>query len=914
MSGQNSLPAIEEKNPLTLLEVANHSSERIAVQHSAFIAACAYVMIIVFSTTDLDLLIGKGVRLPFVDVEVPIVGFYVFAPFILVLVHFNLLLQLQLLSRKLFAFDAAAQDDERFAGLHDRLHIFPFTYFLIGRPSNLVRPFLSVMVSITLVLLPLFVLFTLQLQFLAYQNEIVTWFQRIAIWLDIALINIFWPTILNPKDNWKAYWKKLLAGHAAYKRIWIPLLLFFTGFSALLFAADRNQFLIGYSSIFLLIWLDIARINIFWPNTLNPEDDWKAYWKKLLAGYVAHKRMWIPLLLFFTYFSFWSHAGNHFIISYLSIFLLVLIILSIIWWKSIFSFVLFIKILSISILFQLLLFIKAYFHSILSFIGRRPELFSLFVFGILLILPLVFLFLFQKKLKNQISQGSSALLLTLTTLLLPLAFMVDGEYAEVRYLQKKIQHFLRPFEPMDTEVRYYLNQNLKVRDRYFSLKGTFLSSLLEKKSRLDLKEQSLFKHQVKPETIALIRSDKWEEALTQLIPINLQKRHLRHANFVEAMLLGADLRGAQLQGADLQGAQLLGADLQGAQLQGANLAKAHLQGANLAKAQLQHPNLRFAKLQRANLQGAQLQGANLVGTQFQSANLSLVNFQGASLWKANFQGANLSKGKLKGVVFPYAQLKGADLSEAQLQGAELRGAQLQGAILCNAELWGTCLQGAQLQGANLVGAQLQGADLRGAQLQGADLRGAQLQGADLRDAQLQGADLSGANLCATDFHNASTTLIEAKNIVLEPLSQQEFEFVHHSYDEFMRSQDYIKKLEKADAGAPALESILAEKGTPLRYKKRFSPDNPSDLNAFKKQLHPYLLSLACESPDIARGIMFQIPHIDGVFLWGWEKSWVKSSSSRKGIAAELRKHLDDKNCKGLQGLTTEEREKLRNLK
>ncbi len=119
-----------------LLADANNASQHLAVLHIAFMAVCAYVLVIVFGTTDLDLLIGKGIRLPVVDVEVPIVGFYAFAPYLVVLVHLNLLLQLQLLSRKLFAFDAAAPENESLGGLRDRLHIFPYTYYLSGRPSE----------------------------------------------------------------------------------------------------------------------------------------------------------------------------------------------------------------------------------------------------------------------------------------------------------------------------------------------------------------------------------------------------------------------------------------------------------------------------------------------------------------------------------------------------------------------------------------------------------------------------------------------------------------------------------------------------------------------------------------------------------------------------------------------------------
>ena len=168
-----------------LLDAANSASQTVAVLHVAFMAVCAYVLVIVFGTTDLDLLMGgNNVKLPVIDVAVPVVGFYAFAPYLVVLMHLNLLLQLQLLSRKLFAFDAATPAKEGVGGLRDRLHIFPYTYYLVGRPGAIVGGLLGLVVSVTLVALPLATLLALQLKFLAYQAESITWAQRVAVFLD----------------------------------------------------------------------------------------------------------------------------------------------------------------------------------------------------------------------------------------------------------------------------------------------------------------------------------------------------------------------------------------------------------------------------------------------------------------------------------------------------------------------------------------------------------------------------------------------------------------------------------------------------------------------------------------------------------------------------------------------------------
>ena len=245
-AGQPKNGARSEKPEVkALLKAANSASARLATLHVAFMATCAYVLVIAFGTTHLNLLLGEVIKLPVVNVELPIVPFYALAPFIVVLAHFNLLLQLQLLSRKLFAFAAAAPPEEGPGGWRDRLHIFPFTYYLVDRPSPLLRPLLGLMVSITVVLLPFLTLLALQHQFLAYQGEVVTWCQRAAIWLDIAVLAILWPIILQFNDDWRGYWGELLAAQVPRRRVWLAFALLFAGLVLVLFGVLDKYVLIG---------------------------------------------------------------------------------------------------------------------------------------------------------------------------------------------------------------------------------------------------------------------------------------------------------------------------------------------------------------------------------------------------------------------------------------------------------------------------------------------------------------------------------------------------------------------------------------------------------------------------------------------------------------------------------------------
>ena len=80
---------------------------------------------------------------------------------------------------------------------------------------------------------------------------------------------------------------------------------------------------------------------------------------------------------------------------------------------------------------------------------------------------------------------------------------------------------------------------------------------------------------------------------------DLREASLQGADLWEASLQGADLREASLQGADLWEASLQGADLREASLQGADLNSASLQGANLWKVDFRGAGLADANLHGA---------------------------------------------------------------------------------------------------------------------------------------------------------------------------------------------------------------------------------------------------------------------------------------------------------------------------
>ncbi len=152
--------------------------------------------------TDVQLLKVSPVTLPLLNVQLPIVGFYVVVPWLLPLFYFNLLLQLTLLAQKLHRFNAvlvaftddAAQEEQRV-----RLFPFPFSAMLIGRHVQWrMRGLLGLMVWTTVLLVPLVLLLWAQLRFLPYHDTAITWNHRAAVLVDLMLLWLFWPLMLMP--------------------------------------------------------------------------------------------------------------------------------------------------------------------------------------------------------------------------------------------------------------------------------------------------------------------------------------------------------------------------------------------------------------------------------------------------------------------------------------------------------------------------------------------------------------------------------------------------------------------------------------------------------------------------------------------------------------------------------------------
>jgi hypothetical protein len=174
-----------------------------------------YLLIAVGGVTHRDLLYASPIKLPFLSIDLPLVGFFVLGPLLFLIVHAYVLLHLVLLANKVGTFhnelEAQIVDDATRGRLRRQLPSNVFVQFLAGPRevrTGIIGLMLRLIAQISLIVGPLMLLVFFQLRFLAYHDDWVTWWHRIAVVLDLALLWVLWPAIARGETRWLA-WRDL---------------------------------------------------------------------------------------------------------------------------------------------------------------------------------------------------------------------------------------------------------------------------------------------------------------------------------------------------------------------------------------------------------------------------------------------------------------------------------------------------------------------------------------------------------------------------------------------------------------------------------------------------------------------------------------------------------------------------------
>ncbi len=188
----------------------NASSARFSHLWMSFLVFCTLLLITVGSVTHKHLFLELPLKLPVLNVELPLKGFFATIPSLLLAYHFYLLIQLHLLKFKLSSYDEKLQSGVGFASdrnsllmeLDDSIFIEAIARGNSNTPNIGTRTS-SAIVYWTAVALPLLLLVEIQLIFLPYHSPTVSWVHRIAILLDTTVLYVLWPYNSTCETSWR---------------------------------------------------------------------------------------------------------------------------------------------------------------------------------------------------------------------------------------------------------------------------------------------------------------------------------------------------------------------------------------------------------------------------------------------------------------------------------------------------------------------------------------------------------------------------------------------------------------------------------------------------------------------------------------------------------------------------------------
>jgi uncharacterized protein YjbI with pentapeptide repeats len=200
-----------------LESAVNDSATRVSTIWISFLIFSLYLLITATTVTQRQLLLAEPVKLPVLNIDLPLWGFFFLAPILFVILHAYVLLQVVLLGRTTAAYNAAVArvglSPEENNSLRQRLANTLFAQIFAGSPrerEGWLGWLLKAMAWITLAIAPILILLAFQFSFLAYHSHIATGTHRLLILLELLALFLIWPLALDAQKDFQ--WPKIGAG------------------------------------------------------------------------------------------------------------------------------------------------------------------------------------------------------------------------------------------------------------------------------------------------------------------------------------------------------------------------------------------------------------------------------------------------------------------------------------------------------------------------------------------------------------------------------------------------------------------------------------------------------------------------------------------------------------------------------
>lgn len=176
----------------------------------SYLLLVTYLSISLGSITDRMLFLETPIKLPVLNVDLPMNGFFLVGAPLIVVVHVYLLLQLNLLARQARHFgrllDKFGFEEENENKLRQRIDTFLVSQFIAGpnlRDARRLNIAFSIISWFTMAALPVLVLVSFVLRYLPYHYEPITWWLRFCVVIDVGAIWLFWRGVTNNKPPFR---------------------------------------------------------------------------------------------------------------------------------------------------------------------------------------------------------------------------------------------------------------------------------------------------------------------------------------------------------------------------------------------------------------------------------------------------------------------------------------------------------------------------------------------------------------------------------------------------------------------------------------------------------------------------------------------------------------------------------------
>lgn len=171
-----------------------------------FLAYGAFLTVAVAGTTHRMMFLETPISLPILSIELDLVGFFITAPILLVVLHLYLVVKLVLLSESYATLEAQVERDIPLAADREQMRkhlntsIFLQALRLWGRHHRVMKTLLLALLLVTIVIGPLAALLFTQIRFLPYQSEFVTSLHRLLLLSEVLTLAAGYDAVLRNRS------------------------------------------------------------------------------------------------------------------------------------------------------------------------------------------------------------------------------------------------------------------------------------------------------------------------------------------------------------------------------------------------------------------------------------------------------------------------------------------------------------------------------------------------------------------------------------------------------------------------------------------------------------------------------------------------------------------------------------------